>query len=108
MLTDITAATSAAALVAILAGITSLLIRASRWPAPTPPHKHVLEAHPDGYRPRPWDEVTGEHRLSDSYVNDTQDVTPISAPPAAPVDPLDPAWDWQAYADAEESELVAA
>jgi hypothetical protein len=106
MMTSITAAVAAAALVIILTAIGTLLVRASRWPDPVLEHKHLLDAHPEGYRPRPWDEVTSETSLSDAYVNDTQDVTPVSAPPVAeePVDELDPRWDWRAYADAQEQE----
>jgi hypothetical protein len=105
---NVTAAVAAAALVAILTGIVTLLARASTWPVPTPPRKHEIADHPDGYRPRPWDEVTGD--LPEA-------VAPISAPPVPveddePIDELDPRWDWKAYADAadaaEERELVAA
>jgi len=116
MLTDITAATSAAALVAILVAIGVLLARASRWPDFTEPPKHA--PHPDAYRPRPYDQVI----LSEAYISIplpkvgddgelVEDMAPISAPPVIeeePIDELDPRWDWQAYADAQERELVAA
>jgi hypothetical protein len=120
MITSVTAV-AAAALLAVLGSISALLIRASRWPEPTPPSKHGLTAHPDGVRPISWDDVTAGHRttpLREAYVNDSQEipapeeVAPISAPPAddEPIDELDPRWDWRAYADAEEAdrELVAA
>jgi len=103
MLTDVTAAVAAAALVAILVNIGTLLARASRWPDFTEPPKHA--PHPDAYRPRSWDEVT-----ADTDVAEPEDVTPISAPPAdvEPIDELDPRWDWRAYADALDKELVEA
>jgi hypothetical protein len=112
MLTNVTAATAAAALAAVLGSIVVLLVRASRWPDPTPPSKHGLAAHPDGTRPRPWDEVTSETPLGEAFVMLPlpEEVAPISAPPVEePIDELDPRWDWRAYADAlDEQELVAA
>lgn len=113
MITNVTAAVAAAALVAILAGIGTLLARASRWPDFTEQPKHTM--HPDAYRPRPYDQVI----LSEAYISiplpkidddEPEDVAPISAPAAEPepIDELDPRWDWRSYADALDKELVAA
>lgn len=111
MFTDITAAVAAAALVAIMVGIGTLLYRASRWPDFTEPPKHALAAHPDGTRPRPWDEVTSEAATLPPMPLPGPMIPPLPEPapvPTEPIDALDPRWDWRAYADALDEELVAA
>lgn len=101
MLSNITAAVAVTALVAVLVGIGTLLARASRWPDFTEPPKHA--PHPNAYHPRPYDRVI----LSESYI-ELPTPEPVQLDEPEPIDELDPRWDWRAYADALDRELIDA
>jgi hypothetical protein len=92
------AAVATGAVLAVLAAMVVML-----WRSEKKTGTHELTDSTDGYRPRPYDQVI----LGEAYISIPLP-TADPEPEPEPIDELDPRWDWRAYADAAERDLVAA